>query len=100
MPDRLANMIMADGSRYFGSLSQTKDWYDLRDHIAALPGADLTGFITDQVTEAWIVFDYKGYKFSTNDQYGEYWFFVDDPNCPDDILVAVLAHCETLLGKE
>lgn len=100
MPDRLANMTMADGSRYFGSLPQTFSWYDLRDHIGGLAGTKLTGFITDHVTEAWIDVDYMDYHFSANDQYGEYWFFVDDPNCPDDILLALLAHCETLLGKD
>src|SRR5690348_14396264 len=100
MPDRLANMIMADGSRFFWSLPQTRDWYNLRDHIAMLEGAVLTDFLTAYVTEAWIDFDYMGHHFSVNDTDGDYWFFVDDPHCPDAILYAVLAHCETLLGMD
>ena len=29
-------------------------------------------------------------------QFGDYWIFVRDPICPDDILKAVVEHCETL----
>ena len=99
MDTKLANMIMHDGSRYFGDLPQTANWYDVRDHIAKLQGATITGFICDDVLEAWIDFTYRGHQFSVNDQYGDYWFFVDDPECPDDVLQAVLAHCVTLLGS-
>ncbi|MGA7732977.1 MAG: hypothetical protein WCD37_17095 [Chloroflexia bacterium] len=91
------NMIMHDGTRHFGDLPQTVSWYDLRDHIAQIAGAEITGFVTDDILEAWIDFDYKGYHFSVNDQYGEYWFFVDDPACPDDILNEVLFYCSLLL---
>lgn len=90
-------MIMNDGSRHFGALPQTVLWYELRDHIKKLAGATVTGFITDDVTEAWIDFTYRGQQFSVNDQYGEYWFFVADPQCPDELLTAVLAHCSLLL---
>ena len=99
MAERLANMIMNDGSRYFGSIPQTVLWYDMRDHVGTLPGAEITGFVTDDVLEAWIDFTYRGHNFSINDQYGEYWLFVDDPGCPDDILWAVLAHCELLMKQ-
>ena len=33
-----------------------------------------------------------------NNQCGEWWFFVTDPACADEILDAVLLHFETLLG--
>ena len=93
----MLNLIMNDGSRHFGDLPQTASWYELRDHIATLDGAEVTGFITDHVTEAWIDFDYAGHHFEVNDQYGDYWFFVDDPECPDEILERVLAYCAILL---
>lgn len=95
--NRIFNVIMNDGSRHFGALPQTVIWYDLRDHIAALDGAEITGFMTDHITEAWIDFSFKGWQFSVNDQNGEYWFFVDDPACPDELLEAVLDHCGVLL---
>jgi hypothetical protein len=97
MAAKLFDFRMGDGSRNFGDLPMTVLWYDLRDHIAKLDGATVTAFVTDDVTEAWIDFTYREQTFSVNDQNGEYWFFVDDPTCPDDILLAVLSHCETLL---
>ena len=98
MTERLYSIIMHDGSRHFGDLPQTVLWHGLRDHIEGLEGAVVTGFVTDEVTEAWIDFSYRGHEFSVNDQNGEYWFFVQDPECPDEILEAVLSHCKLLLG--
>jgi hypothetical protein len=97
MSFKLYDMIMNDGSRHFGDLPQTVSWYALRDHIANITGAEVTGFVTDHITEAWIDFTYNGHSFSVNDQYGDYWFFVDDPACPDDILQEVLFYCSLLL---
>src|SRR5678815_2509285 len=95
---QLLSTIMNDGSRHFGNLPQSVLWHELRDHISRLEGAVLTDFVTDNVTEAWIDFTYRGCRFSVNDQMGDYWFFVDRPICPDAVLQAVLSHCELLLG--
>jgi hypothetical protein len=100
MAKELLNLIMHDGSRQFGELPQNASWYKLRDHIGNLNGAKVTDFVTDNVTEAWIDFTFRGSQFSVNDQFGDYWFFVKDPYCPDDILHAVLSHCRLLLGEE
>jgi hypothetical protein len=89
---------MRDGSSHFGDLPQTILWYELRDHIKKLNGAEITDFITDGVTEAWIDFSYRGHHFSVNDQFGTYWFFVNDRTCPYEILEEVLSHCELVLG--
>lgn len=91
---------MNDGSRNFTDFPVIRDWYDVRDHVRLLPGAVLTGFVTDNVTEAWIDFTYRGHCFSINDQYGDYWFFVNDPDCPEEILKEVRAHWALLLGTE
>lgn len=93
----LSTLIMHDGSRYFGDLPQTTNWYLVRDEVVKLPGAELKSFVTDHITEAWIDFSYQGHQFSINDQYGDYWFFVKDPACPDAILLAVLEHFKSLL---
>ena len=95
----LINLLMHDGSRHFGDLPQTVLWYAVRDHVAQLPGAVLTGFVTDDVTEAWIDFTYHSHAFSINDQLGEYWFFVNDPACPETILSEVLDHFAGLLER-
>jgi hypothetical protein len=100
MAPRLFDIRMHSGARHFADLPQTTSWYDVRDHVERLPGATLTGFVTDHVTEAWIDFTYAGYEFSINDQFGDYWFFVRDPACPDAVLLRVLTHFEHLLGDE
>ena len=99
MAEELLNFIANDGSRQFGEVPQTVLWYELRDHLEKLDGAAITDFITDHVTQAWIDFTYRGYKFSVNDQFGDYWFFVDEPSCPDDILKSILSHSKLLLGE-
>lgn len=99
---RIFDHRMHDGSRNFAGLpevysAECPQWESLRDHVAALPGAVLTGYVTDQVTEAWIDLTYREHVFSINNQAGEWWFFVQDPACPDEILDEVLRHYEALL---
>lgn len=99
---RIYDLRMHDGSRHFGSLAETYDvqspqWYRLRDHVARLCGAKLTGCTTDDVCEAWIDFRHEGQSLSTNNRNGEWWFFVADPGCPESVLTAVLDHFEVLL---
>jgi len=94
---RIFDYRMHDGSRNFADLPITRDWYAVRDHVLALRGAELTGFVCDHVAEAWIDFTYRGHSFSINDQQGSYWLFVEDPECDEAILEEVLAHWEALL---
>jgi hypothetical protein len=89
---------MNDGSRLFATLPQTVLWYEVRDHLSALHGAELMGFLCDNVTEAWIDFRYRSHNFTINDQLGEYWFIVNDPVCRDDILSEVVEHFAQLCG--
>jgi hypothetical protein len=91
---------MHDGSRCFLSLPPNADWHAVRDHVSGLPDAVLTGFVTDGVTECWIDFRYSGHEFSVNDSPGDYWFFVKDPECPDELLQSVVAHFSALLERE
>jgi hypothetical protein len=95
---RFFSWIANDGSRNFVDLPETVDWWQLRDHLKKLPGVTITGFVTDGITEAWIDFSYRGHKFSVNNQYGDYWFFVADPECLDEILLPVAHHAASLLG--
>jgi hypothetical protein len=94
----LLNFTTNNGSRHFGALPQAADWNRLREHIRILEGATVTNFITDGIVEAWIDFDYHGHRFSVNNQFGDYWFFVEDQLCPDSILEEVPSHCALLLG--
>lgn len=71
----------------------------MRGHTHSLNGAELTGFVCDGVTEAWIDFTYLGESFTINDQLGEYWFFVGNASCSEQHLLAVKAHWASLLGS-
>jgi hypothetical protein len=89
---------MNDGSRQFAALPESESWHRLRDHVSELAGAQVTDLITDEITEAWLDFTYRGQRFNVNNQFGEYWFFVRDPSCADDILTEVVRHCDSLLS--
>ncbi len=97
---RFRDTRMLDGSRHFVSLPETRSPDALRDHIARLPGAVVTKFVFDGIVEAWIVFRYGGHEFSVNNQFGDYWFFVQDPACPDSTLQEVAAYCATASRSE
>jgi hypothetical protein len=73
-------------------------WHRLRKHLKALPGLELTGFLTDRITEGWLDFTYGGHRFTVNDQFGEYWFFVDDPTAREELLRGLVRYCERLLA--
>ena len=98
---KLKNQRMNDGSRHFASFPEGWPWSDFRDHIQQLPGTTITGYLTDDVTEVWIDFTYRDYKFSVNNQFGEFWLFVDDPACPDEVLNSIVEHCvlKTRVGE-
>jgi hypothetical protein len=90
---------MHDGSRNFCNLPEAVFFDELRRHASKLTTAKITGFLTDSVTEVWLDFNFRGQKFSINNQYGDYWFFVEDPECPDNILIEVMEHFRKLLKK-
>jgi hypothetical protein len=92
----LLNVLMHDGSRNFGELRLRVDWYGVRDHVLRLPGATVTGFLCDHVTEAWIDFAYEGHAFTIHDPLDAYWFFVASPDCPEALLRTVLDHFQRL----
>jgi hypothetical protein len=98
MSTPLFNRTMNDGSRHFAALPESRSWEALRDHFSGFDGAEVTAFVSDGITEVWIDFTYRGHRFSVNNQYGEYWFFVADPRCADEILREVVKHAEEFLG--
>jgi hypothetical protein len=94
---QLHNHIAVDGSRQFLALPESCAWSDLRTHLSALEGVALGEYLTDGITQAWIDFTYRGYRFTINNQFGKYWFFVDDPVCPADLLIELGMHCHGFL---
>ena len=105
MTSRFTDSRMADGSRHFADLPETynvqdPEWHQLHRHLQATPGVAVTGFLTDDVTEAWINFMYRGHCFSLNNPQGRWWIFVEDPTCPDEILGEVHALCAAALPPD
>ena len=94
---QMLDIRMYDGSRHFSSLPESEPWDRLHEHLVALEGVCVTRFLSDGVTEVWIDFDFSGERFSINNQLGEYWFFVESPECADVVLEQVVAHCSHLL---
>ena len=88
-----------DGSRHFADLPESRSWSALQRHLRKLPGVAITNVISDGFTEVWIDFTLEGHEFSINNQFGEYWFFVRDPGCKDQVLESVVSHCVLLLGS-
>lgn len=95
----LPNLIdqrMHDGSRHFVSLPESQPSSRLMTYLDGLIGALPTAYLPSML-ESWIDFSYKGHKFSINNQMGEYWFFVRDSNCPEEVLLEVATHFQELL---
>jgi hypothetical protein len=88
----LLEIKMHDGSRHFASFPEIVFFDDFYEITEQLDGAEITEFMMDGVLEMWLDFNFSGHKFSVSNQYGEYWFFVENPNCPDAILLEVMSH--------
>lgn len=92
----LLNERMHDGSRHFAVLPESRGSLRLLVHVLALPGAWPRAYLPS-VTETWLDFSYRRHRFSLHNPLGAWWFFVDDPCCPEPVLRAVQAHFARLL---
>jgi hypothetical protein len=95
----LFDLKMNNGSRHFVDMPEVVFFDEVADHVEELEGTEITEFITDGVLEMWLDFTFRGHKFSVNNQFSDYWFFVEDANCPDEILLEVADHFRGLLEK-
>jgi hypothetical protein len=100
MKAKLLNSIAHDHSRQFVNLPESVDWEVLRGHLEKMPDAIVTDYVSDGVTEMWLDFTYKKNKFSVNNQFGEYWFFSQNPACPEEILIEIVEYCGNLLSQQ
>jgi hypothetical protein len=93
----LLEIKMNDGSRHFVDMPEVVFFDDFYDHTEELDEVEITEFLVDGVVEMWLDFEFRGHKFSVTNQLGDYWFFVEDPDCPDEILLEIIAHYRKLL---
>lgn len=87
------------GWRNFADMPEVVFFDDLADHVEDLDGAEITEFITNGVLEMRLDFEYRGNRFSIDNELGDYRFFVEDPACPKEILLEIAAHFRQLLEK-
>ena len=99
MIEDLFNAKLTDGSRHFVDMPEVVFFDEFADHVEELEGAEITEFITDGTIEMWLEFEFRGHKFSVNNHLGDYWFFVRDPNCPDEILLEIIDHFRKLVER-
>ncbi len=98
LSDLLENKLN-DGSRHFVDMPEVVFFDEVADHVEELGGAKITEFLTDGVVEMWLEFEYRGHSFSVNNKLSNYLFFVEDANCPDEILLEIINHFRRLLER-
>lgn len=96
--DKLLEDVMHDGSLHFAIFPQVVSPLRTLLKIFTLWGAYPTAYLPS-VTETWIDFRYKGNKFSIHNPMGDFWFFVENPNCSKTHLIKVMKHFESLLSE-
>ena len=99
MLNDLLETKMTDGSRHFVDLPEVVFFDEFYDHTEEFDGADITEFIADGVIKMRLEFEFREHKFSVTNQFGDYWFFVANPECPDEILLGVIEHYRQLLEQ-
>ncbi len=99
MFDEKLNEKMRDGSRHFVDMPEVVFFDEVADHVEELDGAEITEFLTDGVVEMWLEFEYRGHEFTVNNHLGDYLFFVEDADCPEEILFEIVDHFRQLLER-
>jgi len=90
---------LSDQARHFVDFPEVIFFDEFRDHVEALDGAEIKEFEMDGVFEMWIEFTFQGNVFFANNRLGDYWFFVENPECPEGILLKIVDHFRKLLEK-
>ena len=88
----------AAGWRLFARRPERVSWVRLRRHLNAMPGAAVVDLACDRMNEAAVVFTYGGHRFGVDLHDAAFRFTVEDPACPDDVLLEVLAHADAMLA--
>jgi hypothetical protein len=89
-----------DDWRHFVDMPEVIFFDHFYDYLEELEGAEITSFVPDGTIEMRLDFDFHGHKFFVDNQLGEYRFFVQDRNCPEEILFEIIDHFRALLEEE
>jgi hypothetical protein len=96
--DLLKNKIES-GARHFADLPEVVFFDEFYDHTEKLEGAEINEFTMDGVVEMWLEFEFRGQNFFVGNQFGDYWFLVENPECPEEILIEVASHYRELTER-
>ena len=99
MKHPVINLTMKDGSRHFLGLPADHHPSRLWLGVKLLPHAK-TGEYLEDIVEAWFDFTYKGLSYSVHNTFGEFWFFANDPEAPEQDLHFLRVHFLTVIGLE
>jgi hypothetical protein len=90
---------LKSGARHFIDMPEVVFFDDLYEHAENLDGAEIIAFETDGTLEMWLEFEFREHKFFVGNKFGDYWFLVENPQCPEDILLLIAAHFRRLLER-
>jgi len=91
---------MEDGRRLFAELWASQSIEKVHLCATQLPTAQVDPLRIDAESDrASVTFRYEGCGYAISDAQYEYFLFVDDPNCNDEILLLVAQHFNALLRQ-
>src|SRR5688500_15615338 len=94
----LREYVMDTGWRLFAELWETEDAAVLRQHATLFPNL-IPGDAFPEYPDAILSFVIDRHRFAVISSQGEYLFFVDDPECAKELLLAVARHFNSLLRR-
>ncbi len=97
--DELKNNLPED-ALHFADFPEVIFFDEFYDHVEILEGAVITEFETDGTIEMWLEFEFRDNKFFINNRFGDYWFYVADLECPEEILLEIANHFRGILEKD
>lgn len=83
--------------RIFVELWDTRDWPEVQNRLAQLPDITELAFRQHDNAEACLEFVFRSHRFRFYRGCGDYAGVVDDPSCPDEILLGVADHLNRFL---
>lgn len=85
--------------RHFVDMPEIVFFDEFYDYLEKLEGVEITEFVADGVVEIRLDFEFRGNEFFVDNHFENYRFFVKNPECPDEILLEIIAHFRRLLER-
>jgi hypothetical protein len=99
MLNDLLKSKIKSGARHFADMPEVVFFDELYDHTEELDDAEINDFRMDGVIEMWLEFEFRGQRFFVGNQFGDYWFLVENSDCPEEILLEVAGHFRKLIER-